>query len=413
MGEPDKEPIQIIANEEHIYDVGDVAIVALDGAVLKDGTRIKPTRLRKLKSYGMAMGKTDKPVGHDFSTEYERPKPKGFQLVKWPHIEQFHNIRRGIVEACAETGETPPKIKYKAKVKLDGTNGGVQVKPDGSIAAQSHATVLNGHDNYEFSAWVHSQYEHFETIGKYLKLSENNKELTIFGEWCGKGIQKRTAVSQIGKRIFAVFAARLGDIYIIEPSDLKILVGQHEDIYVIPWVDDFEIEIDYGDNDNLEASAKTLNELVAKIEACDPWVNLVFSVSGMGEGVVLYPTSLAKKDHSIDCMDLSEYMFKAKGEKHQVVKQKEAVILDPERVASVSEFVAKFVTEQRLEQALQEACDGKVDIKLTGKFIKWIGNDVMRESEDELSASGLVWKDVGKQVGKAAQTWYMDKVKSI
>jgi hypothetical protein len=355
----------------------------------------------------MAIGKTDKPVGHNFSTEYERPKPKGFQLVNWPHIEQFHNIRRGITESCAELGNTPPKIKYKAKVKLDGTNGGVQIKVDGTFAAQSHATVLNGNDNYEFSAWVHSNYKYFSSP------RASSKDFTIFGEWCGKGIQKRTAVSQIGKRIFAVFAVRVGDVYVIEPSQLEALLGQHDEVYVIPWVDDFEIEIDYGDPENLEESAKTLNDLVNQIEALDPWVNSTFLVKGLGEGVVLYPTSLANSNGSVDTMDLGEYMFKAKGEKHQVVKQKEAVILDPERVASVSGFVTKFVTEQRLEQGFQEACQGKVDIKLMGTFIKWIGNDVQRESKDELETSGLIWKDVGKKVGQAAREWYMAKIESI
>ena len=61
------EEIQIIANLDIVYQVDDIAAIALCGTVLEDGTRIKPSKLRGLYSYGMALGKVDVEVGTDLS----------------------------------------------------------------------------------------------------------------------------------------------------------------------------------------------------------------------------------------------------------------------------------------------------------------------------------------------------------
>lgn len=44
------EDVQIIANMEKVYEVGDRLAIALPNTVLKDGSKIKPTKLRGLQS---------------------------------------------------------------------------------------------------------------------------------------------------------------------------------------------------------------------------------------------------------------------------------------------------------------------------------------------------------------------------
>ncbi|NET53178.1 MAG: hypothetical protein F6K09_32280, partial [Merismopedia sp. SIO2A8] len=56
MSAPACDTIQIIANLEHTYSVGDRVVVALADSILKDGTKIKPTKLRGLSSFGMTLG---------------------------------------------------------------------------------------------------------------------------------------------------------------------------------------------------------------------------------------------------------------------------------------------------------------------------------------------------------------------
>ena len=67
---PQTEEIQIIANLDRIYQRGDIVAIALVGSILKDSTKIKPTKLRGLYSYGMALGKVDVEVGEDLSDIY-------------------------------------------------------------------------------------------------------------------------------------------------------------------------------------------------------------------------------------------------------------------------------------------------------------------------------------------------------
>ena len=105
----------------------------------------------------------------------------------------------------------------------------------------------------------------------------------------------------------------------------------------------------------------------------------------------------------------SNFAFKAKGGKHRVLKQKEAVQIDPEVVASIEEFVTLFVTEARLEQGLAEV---GADIKKTGNFIKWFSQDVYKESVVELEASELEWSQVVKGIETAARNWYIAKCKN-
>lgn len=71
------------------------------------------------------------------------------------------------------------------------------------------------------------------------------------------------------------------------------------------------------------------------------------------------------------------------------------------------------MTEARLQQALTEACNNKLSMKQMGQFLKWISLDIHKESEAELTAANLTWKQVNKSVNSAARKWYINKVTNI
>ena len=48
-----------------------------------------------------------------------------------------------------------------------------------------------------------------------------------------------------------------------------------------------------------------------------------------------------------------------------------------------------------------------------GQFLKWISIDIHKESEAELAAANLTWKQVNKYVIGAAKKWYTNKVTEI
>jgi len=155
---------------------------------------------------------------------------------------------------------------------------------------------------------------------------------------------------------------------------------------------------------------------VKEVEAQDPWVKDEFSAEGIGEGVVYYPISF-QGDYwqTLDKHQMSTFSFKAKGAEHKVTKTKEAVQIDPEVAASIDGFVTMVVTPARLEQGAREVAGGELDFhqRHIGAFLKWMGQDVKKETADELEASGLTWDQVSRPVSTEARTWYLQKFEEI
>jgi alpha-acetolactate decarboxylase len=78
---------------------------------------------------------------------------------------------------------------------------------------------------------------------------------------------------------------------------------------------------------------------------------------------------------------------------------------------SVNEFVDYSVTENRLNQAIEQVFTSnnlRTDIKNTGDFIKWIMNDVLKEETDTLVKNNLIWKDVQGVIAKKASRWFKE-----
>ncbi|MEO8554737.1 MAG: RNA ligase family protein [Kofleriaceae bacterium] len=300
--------------------------------------------------------------------------------VAWGSIEQLHTCIRTL-EHLATLGQPLPSIRYRAKVKLHGSNCAVQRTADG-IAMQSRTQMITlAADFHGFAAWATAHRSAFESLPP---------GTVVFGEWCGPGIMKGTAISRVREKQFVVFTIQRGDEYIIEPSEISALVPE---LRVLPWEGE-PIVIDYGSRDSLERAAEELNRRVEQVEHEDPWVKREFGIAGIGEGLVLYPEPFSM-----------ELMFKAKGEQHRTTAAKSAVAVDASVVASVSDFVAMMVTEARLQQGA-EAVGGR-EPKLTGKFLAWMAADVQKESVGELEASGLTWAQVDKAVQTAARSWFL------
>lgn len=300
-------------------------------------------------------------------------------LIPWPKIRHFHDVLFNAIKGAEAKGEDPPQLLYRAKVKLDGTNAGVQVWPDGHIVAQSRGVVLKeSHDNYNFRKWVFENEEYFSS------LKRESAHITIFGEWCGQGIQKRTAISKIDRKVFAVFAVQTEGQIIVDPVDIWHCVVPrrsmpHYDIYIIPWALGY-YSLNFANSSELQEGLERINQLVADIEQCDPWVKQAFGVDGLGEGVVMYPQSEAMTRDFF-----SDFVFKAKGEKHRTVCQEKPAQAEP-ATADIIHFAKLVATEPRLEQALTETCIDGVSLKNVGAFLKWVAMDVQKECARELGS---------------------------
>ncbi len=342
-------------------------------------------------------------------------------FMAWPEIEGFHNIRKFLRADPTEWWRNQEllsgtsTVQYRCKVKLHGTNAAVQYHIDDSIIPQSRTNVLTvENDNAGFARWVMQHKQTWEAA----------RGMIVYGEWCGPGIQKNVAIAQIPKKIFAVFAARPldgSDRLFVEPEDLASIVIGIPDTYVLPWYSRpchhgcdtriaAKLDIDWKQGDQeLTQTIAPINDWVQEIETNDPWVEQIFGVKGTGEGLVFYPVS----KHHLGFQNFQNLCFKAKGEKHKNIATAKPVQVSAEVAASTDAFIDLVLTQARLEQGALTTAKGAFtyDVRQTGKFVTWVLADVQKETQDELEASQLDWKQVQKPLSEKARNWYLAKAK--
>lgn len=349
------------------------------------------------------------------------------KMTKFPSIEQFRNVVQGLklhysFEGLNENGEPIyntekklPVISFEGTVKLHGTNAGIVSLGD-EIWFQSRTNVITPvKDNAGFATFFSST-ERIEKLKAMLSEARtkfnvpDDHPLGLFGEWIGKGIQKGVAINGLDKRLV------LFGIKEVLPADTNEENGNVDDskwhpidgfrdhsmeVYNIKDYPTYSLELDLNDP---QKAADVFTALVDEVENECPF-GKAFGVSGLGEGIVW----IAHKDGRT-------YRFKTKGEKHSVVKvKKERSPLDIEKVNNIKEFIDYAVTENRLEQGIEQVftSNGEVPtVKGTGPFIKWVSNDVAKEEIDTLVENGLTMKDVGGELSKKSKEWffsYLDK----
>jgi len=317
-------------------------------------------------------------------------------FLPWTDIGQFHSVRKSLKY------DVKPKLLYKSKIKLHGTNAGVQVSAEGEVAAQSRSGFISPgkSDNAGFAAFVEANKDAWATKAA--------KNYVYYGEWCGKGVQKGVAISKIDKKIFAIFAAapiEQSNALILDPSELAKLLGGVLDIpevFVLPWMND-DITVDWdGDDTSLTSTTDFINQRVLEVEQLDPWVDQVFGVQGVGEGLVFYPFPYSA--------EVRHLIFKAKGEEHKTVATAKPAQIDPEKASSAAAFAELVLTPARLGQGLGALPEAS--IRQTGAFIEWCLGDVQKECQGELETSALSWADAKSAIALKAKSWFFETLKN-
>ena len=184
------------------------------------------------------------------------------RVVKWSSIHLLHNVVKTLNLLQSRNQQALPKIGYRAKIKLHGTNAAIQSTPEG-VFAQSRSTMLSlDVDNKGFCHWVQANSIFFQKLAT---------DIVIFGEWCGPGIEKGMGISKLDRKIFAVFAVQYvhdGQVVLeVEPSRLKELLPEHPDIFILPWHSE-RIEIDYACD--FQPVVDYINTQVEQVEKEDP-----------------------------------------------------------------------------------------------------------------------------------------------
>lgn len=339
------------------------------------------------------------------------------QFSSFPKIEQFRNVVYNVNrhsefdgfdnngEPIINVGKVKPTIKFIGTVKLHGTNAGVGWNGE-EIWAQSRTSIITSEkDNAGFAFFVKTRYDIFRCLMDNVKTIHNiddDENIIVYGEWCGKGIQKGVGISQLDK-MFVIFGIKIANSN--EETPNQWLDYDHEKlifnnlaenrVFFIQGFPTYEITINFNEP---EQSQNQLVELTSVVEAQCP-VAKALNAEGIGEGIVWLGSN-----------DGNNYRFKVKGGKHSVTKVKKLASVDPEKLASIKEFIEYAVTDNRLEQGINETFTSKdieIDKKGLGNFLKWVTGDICREEKDTLVSNGLEPKDVIKSISSKSVKWFV------
>lgn len=335
-------------------------------------------------------------------------------MYKYPSIDQFRNMVKSLtltnqyvgIDECGvaiyDKSKVLPTLTINGTVKLHGTNASFVLDVDNNYYMQSRERVLSiESDNANFCVYGHRVKDHVKPkLQGILNNHPNAKAVVLYGEWCGKGIQKGVGVSELDK-MFVSFGIKIIDndgngiwlsadnLSYFKSDDLRLF-----NIYDFPT---YSLELDLN---NPQMIQNKLIEITNDVERECP-VAKHFGISGIGEGVVW---STYNKG--------SRHTMKVKGEKHSVTKVKKLAEVDVEHLENVTKFIEYAVTENRLNQGLTYLDENNIDIdiKNLGSFIKWVVGDIIKEEFDVMIANNISSKDVGSKTSVVARRFFMDRL---
>jgi hypothetical protein len=332
--------------------------------------------------------------------------------VAFTKIPQFRDVIRNVNnqaqfegldqdnEPILNPNAPKPILTFEGTVKCHGSNGSFCVSNTGEMWFQSRRRILSiKGDNQGFWQFCYDRTEILKELldDVIFRTYSNNKNpgiISIFGEYCGQGIANGTAISKL-PRMFVIFAVKVvpeeGDSYYIDSKDL---CSPEHDIYNINDFETYQVEVDFN---YPELAQNKFVELVEKVENECP-VGKALGVEGIGEGIVW-----------TGYYDGNRHILKTKGRKHTTSNTKTIAPVNPEKINSIKEFVEYTVTENRLNQAVNEIFEGEEPtIQKMGDFLRWLMNDIGSEEADTLKENKLILKDVGRSIANKAKPWFQN-----
>lgn len=356
-------------------------------------------------------------------------------MVKYPSINQFRHVvesvkRQAEFTGLTDTGEAgydakraKPSLTFTGHVKLHGTNAGIGFVPNGAPVFQSRERVLapGAQDNAGFAQWGTEQgAASVEALRQAAESCRKHPDSTlhVYGEWVGRGINPKTAIGSLPDRLVVfglketLVPATDNHPGVFEWLSVEMLAQAfwgakgpvltvEESVQFITDFKTYEMTIDFNRPEDFLAP---LEALTLEVETCCP-VAQALGKEGLGEGIVW------------TCQDpvFGHLTFKTKGEKHKGTKNARLVQIEPEVLASLDAFVDAVLTESRLEQGLEQVRDatGRVTLDQVGAFLKWVGQDVMKEELDTLQASGLDRKQAMGRINHKAKAWLMPRLAQV
>lgn len=338
------------------------------------------------------------------------------KLNKFDSIEQFRNVIKQVRDYAKRNTTPLPVLTFQGTVKLHGTNGGIGYNTlTDELWAQSRERIITPFDdNAGFAKFVEQNKDVFKEWMRGLAAMYVTPCVMVYGEWAGQSIQKGVGITNIEKSFF-VFRVKVQreeevDNNVAEVQlrtrweDISYHVPRIQNLYNIQNFKTWRVDIDFS---RPEETQNTLVDLTLEVENECP-VAKQLGFSGIGEGIVWYNQKTG-------------LTFKTKGEKHSASKVKtlkKIAAVDLEKMESIREFVDSTVTDNRLNQGIAKLGEMglEIDIKNMGAFLKWIGQDVLKEEMDVINASCFDKKELMPKINQKAKDFfikYLDQMVGI
>ena len=354
------------------------------------------------------------------------------RMIKYPSINQYRDVVKNVKHKAQFVGldsdgnaimnrmAKMPTLKFIGTVKSHGTNFSIIISPQCDFWCQSRENIITPEkDNAGSAAFGYYNKETFMKMATDAvdQTDSNsftyNRDFMIAGEWCGKGIQKGVAISELDK-MFIIFNMAFVDsegnkTWLTREEMEEVLNMQGvvaklnaNHIYSVYQFQTFEVDIDF---EHPEIAQNELNRLCEFVENECP-IGFSFGVKGIGEGIVFKCASEGYED--------SGYFFKVKGELHSKSKVKTLATVDIERINNIRELSDKLANNGRLEQFHQIVFDtlngGQTDMSKMGDFIKAVTSDCLKEELDTIQSSGFTMKELGSTISKLCREFIQIKL---
>jgi hypothetical protein len=318
-------------------------------------------------------------------------------MEKFTEIDQFRQVVKTVQMHYDHIGSPHlvPTLTFVGTPKLHGTNGGIRRK-NGKIHCQSRNELIDvTHDNCGFAKFISEiPVEVINGLFDYFSTNPND-DVTIFGEFAGKGIQDTVAIVELPK-FWALFNAKVNGEYVTNIERLRAPAFR---IFNVNDGPRYEVKVDFK---NPSLSLPEFERLTLAVEDECPFGKL-HGVSGIGEGIVWIC-----KERPTD----SDLFFKTKGTKHSKSKARKVATVDIEKVKGIIACVDLVLSEGRLNQGFDHLREKGIalDVKNLGLYLKWIANDIVKEESDTLAGNGFEWKDISKEVNTRGREHFFKKL---
>ena len=331
-----------------------------------------------------------------------------------------------------------PNIEVWFTEKIHGTNAAVCYSiPDGFWVQSREGIKTLESDNAgccqaamkREASWM----DIINALAKYHKIDLKKNIISLYYEWCGGSIQKKSAVTGLEKRaiIFNHFKVSPLDPQVDENGDTlqtdrqpakwyETIVGEEvtmgmfgqetkvvygsdaeNDIYNITDYNVWKYAVDF---ENALLHNNEFLELLHKIELASPVGKAMGKEENVAEGMV----GTFKFEDVI-------YKFKVKGEEHTTSKVKTLKPVDNVLEQKKIDLAAKVVTPGRCEQGWQLIHGIDNELKEPSKsnlgdFLSWIHRDIIKECMPLYNEANLEIKEVNQKISMIAKLWFFEQL---